>query len=155
MEMGDKLGIEVFASVFNLDGARFLQKHNASAIKFAYSQAGLLFDARVRDIAASIGTVYVSLGVMSQRPPITDYISLYCIPEYPVKCQLDFEGIFPMFDGFSSHCLGIEQDLRAFDSGANYLEKHFTLDRNDIDCPDHQFALKPRMLDKLCKALRD
>lgn len=150
MDLGDRLGIEVFASVFNLDGARWMEKCGARSIKFSYGSTGLLNDSRIRDIAADTENVYVSLDIMKSRPPLNDYISLYCIPEYPVRYTVDFEGLFPMFDGFSSHCLGIEQDLRAIAHGAKYLEKHFTLDREDISCPDHQFALRPKQLAELC-----
>ncbi len=81
--------------------------------------------------------------------------SLYCIPEYPVRYHVDFESIFPRFDGFSSHCLGIEQDMNAVSAGAQVLEKHFTLDRDDIRCPDHNFALRPKMLEALCHRAKE
>lgn len=150
MDLGEKLGIEVFASVFNLDGARWMDKCQARSLKFSYSASGLLNDSRVRDLSLDMETVYVSLDIMKPRPPLDGYVSLYCIPEYPVRYQVDFEGIFPMFDGFSSHCLGVEQDLRAMHYGAQYLEKHFTLDKKDISCPDHAFALRPRQVADLC-----
>jgi len=38
MELGKKLGIEVFASVFNEDGIKWMRHCKCKSIKFAYSQ---------------------------------------------------------------------------------------------------------------------
>lgn len=151
MALGDNLGVEVFASVFDLDGILWLQRCHARSIKFAYSMPALVQP----DLEQNFDLVYVSLDVMRPlKHSGRNFISLYCIPEYPVRYVVDFEGIFPRFDGFSSHCLGIEQDVRAAEAGARYLEKHFTLDRADIDCPDHHFALRPKKLEELCKRIK-
>ncbi len=155
MDLGERLGIEVFASVFNHDGALWLQKCGAQSIKFSYSKSGLLNDSRIRDIADSFNQVYVSMDTMTPPISLPGFTSLYCIPEYPVRYMVDFEGLFPRFDGFSSHCLGIEQDLRAKKAGAVILEKHFTLDRSDITCPDHNFALKPKQAEALCRRAKE
>lgn len=155
MELGEKVGVDVFASVFNVDGARWLHKVGArKAIKFSYSMGGLLNDPRILDLADDFDYVYLSTDAMKPAPPLPCTIQLYCIPEYPVRYLVDFEGLFPRFDGFSSHCLGIDQDFRAAEAGAQVLEKHFTLDRPDIACPDHNFALKPKKLEELCKRIR-
>ena len=50
------------------------------------------------------------------------------------------------FQGFSDHTLGYHQTLEAIKNGAEYIEKHITLDHKDINCPDNNFALKPKEL---------
>jgi sialic acid synthase SpsE len=100
--------------------------------------------------------VYASFDIMNV--PKTDFPwmkKLYCIPEeYPVKYEISWGGIFPIFDGFSSHCLGIKQELKAIENGAEIIEFHITLDKNDINCPDHCFAKRPRETEYLIKQIK-
>lgn len=152
IEYGDKKGIEVFASVFDTDGVKRLKEWGCKSIKFSYSQKGHY----LRGYDEGFKKIYVSCDVMSEPAKIDlpGLIKLYCISQYPVQSKLDFEGIFPRFDGFSSHTLGIKQDIAAKEAGAKILEKHFTLARDDIKCPDHNFALKPRELFQLAEQLK-
>jgi sialic acid synthase SpsE len=90
---------------------------------------------------------------MKPRPPLDNYVSFYCIPEYPVRYQVDFEGLFPMFDGLSDHTLGFRQTIRAAEMGAQFIEKHFQ-GNWDSSCPDGCFALKPAQLDEMVKQLK-
>ena len=140
---GKNLNIEVFASVFDNEALEITSKH-CKSIKFAYSQR----HAKLHDLPNKINTdIYVSGDVMTAFAP--NVIKLYCIPLYPVPYVINFEGIFDRFDGFSSHCLGIYQDIEAVNQGCRIIEKHFTLDRKNIACPDHNFALKPNQLSRL------
>lgn len=134
--LGAEKGIEVFASVFDFAGLSYLMSIGCKSVKFAYSQAELL-----RDSAASIPEdvkIYASYDVMS--PHICERATtLYCIPEYPVRYPVNFDGLFPRFDGFSSHCLGIQQEIEAVKAGAKYLEFHIKGDW-DSPTPDARFA---------------
>jgi len=150
MDLGAKIGIEVFASVFDYTGAAWLKQCGAKSIKFSYSKSDLLNENLIKNIALSFDHVYVSHDTMTPKILLEKYISLYCIAEYPVKYLIDFEGLFPRFDGFSSHTLGIKQDIVAINAGAKIIEKHFTLDDDYIQCPDHNFALRPAQLKQLC-----
>lgn len=171
MDLGDRLGVEVFASVFDRSGWDWLIKCGCKSVKLSYSQANKL---SVYPHVSPLVNYFVSEDVMSPPNKLTPVllknpdedsleakenrkamriIRLYCIPEYPVRYMVDFEGLFPRFDGFSSHCLGIEQDLRAVEAGAKYLEVHYTLDKEDISCPDHRFAKHPFRLEQLCNGI--
>lgn len=145
-------GMEVFASVFSADGLTFLLEHAFSTVKIPYGKRRMLWEATVQEQLA-FRKIYVSTDIMTALPPLPGVKTLYCIAEYPVRYQIDWEGIFPQFDGFSSHCLGIAQDIRAVEAGAMIIEKHFTLDRNDIDCPDYRFALTPKNLKRLVEGV--
>jgi len=144
MEHGVKRGIEVYASVFNIDGIRWLKKIGCNSIKFAYSQRELLKSMAIH----SFDNVYYSTDIMKGTNHL--FTNLYCIPLYPVPYQVSFEGLFPLFEGFSSHTLGIEQDKRAIDMGAQYIEKHF-MGKWETNCPDGKFAISPRQLGELCQ----
>lgn len=150
MAYGKDIGIQVFASAFDFKAVSFLVAIKSPAIKFAYSQQELL-----RTSLPSLPQemdVYASYDVMS-REIYSETVTLYCIPEYPVRYQIDFEGLFPRFDGFSDHTLGIHQTIRAAEAGAEYIEKHFTGDWY-ADCPDGRFALRPKEMDQLVKRIK-
>ena len=56
-----------------------------------------------------------------------------------------------VFDvGFSGHHKGIAFDIAAYTLGANYIERHFTLDRA-MKGPDHALSLSPSGMDILVK----
>jgi len=148
VDYGNEKGIEVFASVWDLDGMFQLMECGCQSIKFAYSmRESLLLQV---DCLRLFKNIYMSGDVMTNFPDLKGLIKLYCIPEYPVKYQADFEGIFPRFKGFSSHTLGIKQDIEAIRHGAEIIEKHIRL--YDYQCdnvPDGKFALAPDKLTKL------
>lgn len=133
-------GIKLTASVFNQKMLSFLLKKKPEFIKLAYSKKdeaywiGRILDEDIKPI--------VSCDVMTDRLIPRGCIKLYCIPEYPVRYEISFDGLFPRFDGFSDHSLGIRQTIKAIYAGARYIEKHTTLPHGDITCPDHNFAVQ-------------
>jgi sialic acid synthase SpsE len=158
--LGKTKGIEVFASVFDRSGHEWLAKCGAQSVKYAYSQRDKATPVgQFGGIKTMIPRVYVSQGVMDKDPfsgpgwKFSGGKRLYCIPEYPVPYKIDFEGLFPRFDGFSSHCLGIEQELAAAKAGAEILEFHFQGDWVS-DTPDGRFAKTPAMTERLISRIR-
>ena len=145
--------MEVLASVFSHKGVDFLGREGISSIKFPFSMVGL-FRSLSFETLTKFSQIYVSTDTTYDLFRIQRVSTLYCISEYPVRFHIDWEGIFPRFDGFSSHCLGIEQDVRAVQAGAKIIEKHFTLDSRNIHCPDHQFALRPSRLKEFVQQCR-
>ncbi len=141
---GTDLKIEVFASVFYDEALLKLKECGCESIKFAYSVSASA------EKCYGFKRLYASYGVLADIPKKKELIPLYCIPEYPVPYHVNFEGIFPRFKGFSSHCLGIGTDIQAIEQGAEIIEKHFRLDKS-VDCPDAKFAIKPKELEMLCK----
>lgn len=141
--------IEVFASVFNEDGIKWLRACKCKSIKFAYSQQK--YGEVTVGKGAEFEKIYMSCDVMTKPewPKKDCLISLYCIPLYPVPYIVDFEGLFPRFDGWSSHTLGIKQDMKAISMGAKYVEKHFQCDWHS-PTPDGKFSIRPKELRKLC-----
>ena len=81
---------------------------------------------------------------------------LYCIPEYPTPLEkLKFSKIaFPLeFQGFSQHYPGIEPALVAMARGAQIIEIHFCLKRDNSN-PDMACSIEPRELKQLVEFAR-
>lgn len=100
--------------------------------------------------------VMATYDVMNVHKAPQGVIKLYTITYngatmYPVPFKVEFGNIFYKFDGFSSHCLGIDQELQAVYSGAKWIELHLTLGYPDITCPDAAFAKNPKELQTICK----
>ena len=151
VEYGKTLNIEVLASTFDIDSYETAKK-NCSSIKFAYSMNDAY--GQIEIATKDFNAIYVSGGVLTQFNASPKVKRLYCVPKYPVPYEINFDGIFPRFDGFSSHCLGIRQEIKAIEAGAKILEFHLTLDRSDIYCPDHLFAKKPKEAELLIKKVK-
>lgn len=154
LEHAYKVGTQVFASVFDQSGADWLKRNGVKKIKFSYSQRGKL---ELYDRLHFFDEVFLSCGVMDGvvklgSNTIKNLTRLYCIPEYPVPYEINFENIFDRFDGFSDHSMGISQTLKARDAGCAIFEKHFKGDWETY-CDDAKFALNPKELEKLCKEL--
>jgi sialic acid synthase SpsE len=143
---GDR--IEVFASAFDAAGVNHIRKH-CKSIKFAYSQQNL------RDtFPKTTDTIYTSYGVIDPDPEF-ECIKLFCIPEYPVYYRPSFVGIFPRFDGFSDHTMGIDWAVIAATAGAKYIEKHIRLDSKLCESvPDGRFAIRPKGMARLVAETR-
>jgi sialic acid synthase SpsE len=146
-EYGEKQGLTVSASVFDEDSFRFLLELEPKFIKFAYSQKeqrDWIEETLNHDIEA-----IVSCDVMTDYMVRKHTTTLYCIPDYPVRYEVAFDGLFPRFDGFSDHTLGIRQTQKAIDQGAMIIEKHVRLGYAFETCPDARFAVTIEELAKL------
>lgn len=140
---GRKNGINVFASVWSLNGMKDLLDSGATTIKFAYSAHGMT--PLIETAMTKFAEVIVSTDVMSFIPGPTN---LFCVPEYPVYQLLSFEGLFPRFRGFSDHTMGIKQTETAIHQGAKIIEKHVIADPT-VQCPDAKFAIDWREVQSL------
>lgn len=111
--------------------------------------------------------LHVSLGMLDEkakervlqnahgRPWVTPYA---CTSKYPSEANETYLGEvallrtqFPRV-GFSGHHKGIALDIGAYLLGAEYIERHFTLDRT-AKGTDHAASLEPDGLRKLCRDL--
>ncbi len=85
---------------------------------------------------------------------------LHCVSQYPAKNEnLNLQSISFIRDklklpvGFSDHSLGFEASLVAIGLGARVIEKHFTLNKNQIG-PDHKASLNQNELIEFIKKIR-
>lgn len=119
--------------------------------------------------------IHVSLGMTTQKEVILiynffkkrkrnkDLVFYHCTSDYPAKFNdlnlLNISYLIKKFKnkihdiGFSGHHLGIAVDICAYALGANYIERHITLDRT-YKGTDHAASLEPRGLSKLVRDLK-
>ena len=148
---GGKKDIGITASTFDRASLDILMELNVPFIKFAHSQQH-----RLNEIQGALNVgrkVMVTTDRMNihKLPDHENLIKLWTYTvngkaEYPCEVEINFDYMFPLFDGFSDHSVGFSQAKIAVNSGAKYIEKHVTLQYDDITCPDRAFALTPDML---------
>lgn len=105
------------------------------------------------DIEDALDTIYAENN--------QQVVLLHCGINYPAQfneinlAAMDtMRQAFQVPVGYSDHTVGLTVPVAAVARGANVIEKHFTLDHS-LHGPDHHFALDPRELKQMVKAVRD
>jgi sialic acid synthase len=163
-----ELGIDFFATAFDLASADFLEALDMPAYKIASGDIKSL--PLLQHVARFGKPMVMSTGGATiedvQRAydavmPINAQVAiLQCTAGYPAAFEeLDLSVIttyrerFPgAVVGFSSHDNGISMPIAAYVLGARIVEKHFTLNRA-MKGTDHAFSLEPVGLRKLVRDL--
>ena len=90
-----------------------------------------------------------------------DITILHCTTNYPCPMdEVNLRAIQTMKDafkckvGYSDHTMGTEIPIAAVATGAEIIEKHFTLDRN-MEGPDHKASLEPQELKYMVDCIRN
>jgi N-acetylneuraminate synthase/sialic acid synthase len=163
-----ELGVDFFATAFDLVSADFLADLDVPAYKIA---SGDLKSTPLLKHVASFGRpMIISTGgalledvhraydtIMSINPQLA---ILQCTAGYPAAFdELDLRVISTYRThfskavvGFSSHDNGIAMPVAAYMLGARIVEKHFTLNRA-MKGTDHAFSLEPVGLRKMVRDL--
>jgi sialic acid synthase len=163
-----ELGIDFFATAFDLKSVDFLNKIDLPAFKIA---SGDLLNIPLQiEIAKLNKTIILSTGggtmndvrraVDSISKYNDDLIILHCTASYPSEIHdmnlniiTTLKKIFPKnIIGLSDHENGIDAAPVAYLLGARVFEKHFTLNRS-WKGTDHSFSLEPLGLSKLIRNL--
>jgi len=140
-EMCEEYGVEMLTTCFDLDRIEFLSTLGLKTIKVAspdtasYTLIKRLLD-RFERLIISIGaTTKEELEKTMEICEDREVVFLHCISIYP--CPLDKVNMDRMqyirdrgfHFGYSDHTLGVEAARYAICLGAEYVEKHFTLNR--------------------------
>lgn len=133
-EYADQVGIEFFASVFDMERLGWCEDLNFTRYKIA--SRTVQDEDLCKAIIKTGKPVLISLGNYPWQDkgfPFqeTNLVYLYCVTNYPTMLE---EIRMPEFSesgflGFSDHTLGISASLYAVSKGAIYIEKHFTLNK--------------------------
>ena len=101
---------------------------------------------------------------LERKDRLNDIVLYSCASGYPVPfedvCVREVARLCEKFGsqvkaiGFSGHHLGIAADIAALALGAQYFERHFTLDRT-WKGTDHAASLEPDCIRKLARDLRN
>ena len=168
----DSLGLIYTSSVWDLTSAKEISSLNPVYMKIP-SACNTHFEILEFLSDNFEGKIHVSLGMTTHKEEedIVDFfikkrrnndLILYaCTSGYPVPdedvCLLEIKRLQDKFLnsvsalGFSGHHKGIAIDIAAFVLGAQYIERHFTLDRT-LKGTDHAASLEP---DGIRRIVRD
>ena len=169
----EEFGIIYASSVWDLESAREICSLNPALIKIP-SATNLDFELQGYLSDNYPGKIHVSTG-MTTRDEIDQVIEFYeergrakdlvvyaCTSGYPVAfnelCLREITTLIAKYGmrvdkiGFSGHHLGIAADVAAMTLGAQWIERHFTLDRT-WKGTDHSASLEPDGLRRLCRDL--
>ena len=166
-----KLGLTYATSVWDLNSAKQIIKLNPSYIKIP-SGTNMNFEIYEYLVKKYKGDIHISLGMTDKKEEneIIKYfrkkdklkkLILYsCTSGYPVPfdqiCLLEIERLIKdnkkkvKAIGFSGHHNGIAVDMAAIALGAEWIERHFTLDRT-WKGTDHAASLEPDGMRKLIR----
>lgn len=171
----DRLGIGYSTSVWDTTSAREICSLSPDFIKVP-SACNLNFEMQKILIEEFSGDIHVSLGMTTQAEEVeivnfyqehsaNQRVILYaCTSGYPVAfedlCLYEVSRLRDSFAdkvkqiGFSGHHLGIAADVAAMTLGAEWIERHFTLDRT-WKGTDHAASLESDGLRKLVRDVRN
>ncbi|QRY25591.1 N-acetylneuraminate synthase family protein [Halobacterium sp. BOL4-2] len=158
-----RTGVEYLSTPFSVEAVDWLEELDVSAIKIG---SGELTNYHLLGRAAEVGVpLLVSTG-MSDYETISDTVDflrergaefslLYCVSEYPTDpedFQIDtireMKSRYNVPVGFSDHSKGVEASVIAMARGADFVEKHFTIDRR-LPGPDQEVSIDPEQLETL------
>ena len=140
-----------------------------SASNFDFDMLGYLCDHYRGRIDLSLGMTMRQeeekiVRFFEDRKREKDLVLYHCISGYPVPvadlCLLDITRLRNSYEhivggiGFSGHHNGIAADVVALTLGAEYFERHFTLDRT-WKGTDHAASLEPDGMRKLARDLKN
>lgn len=128
---GKNIGIEICASIFDLDRVDWCEELNFKIYKIASRSVE---DKNLCEKIISLKKpVIISLGMYDFKRKTVPFKNenikyLYCVSKYPTSLEdvdmPNFDDSF--FSGFSDHTIGIGASLYAVSRGAEIIEKHFS-----------------------------
>ena len=164
-----ELGVDFFATAFDLHSADFLNRLDVPAFKIA--SGDLKSTPLLKHVARMGKPMIISTGgaliedvqrAYDAVMPINPQLAiLQCTAGYPAAFEELDLGVISTYRerfpdaviGFSSHDNGIAMPVAAYMLGSRIVEKHFTLNRTSKGT-DHAFSLMPEGMRKLVRDLR-
>ena len=161
VQICDKNNIKFMTSVFNLKDIEFISSLSDEIIKIPSHEVYNVD--LVKKAQEKFKTVIISIGACKwdEFKNLYDKIDLkknvyflHCVSSYPLNAEnvnmQKLSKIYELHDkiGYSGHLSGIDDAILAICNGAQFIEKHFTLD-NDLPGRDNKFAIKAEEMTKL------
>jgi len=165
-----KKKIIFLTSVFGFDSFNFIKMHSPiiKIASFEFNYVELL-----SEIIANKKPILISTGCCSdkdvlnlknffQKKNYKNFSIMHCGSSYPLKFEdanLNYlkklQKTFPnQIIGYSDHTLGISSCIAAVALGAQIVEKHFTISKND-GAPDSFFSIEEDELSALVRNIRE
>lgn len=162
--------IEFISTPFDLESAEFLNSINVDTFKIG--SGDLTNFPLLKKVASFKKKIILSTGMgsMNEVENSVDYLKkngceelvlLHCVSCYPtqnedlnLKCIQTMKNKFNIDVGFSDHTIDFKASLYAVCLGANYIEKHYTIDK-EMEGPDHKASLNPEELNEFVSLIRE
>ncbi|KAB2814327.1 N-acetylneuraminate synthase family protein [Phaeocystidibacter luteus] len=175
MQFCDDMNIEYSTSVWDVTSAREMIELNPRMLKVPsacnnnFELLGVLADEYEGEVHLSFGmTTHEEeqqvVDFFKEKGRAKDLVIYSCTSGYPVPfediCLLEISRLKEAFEkdvkaiGFSGHHLGIAADIAAITLGAEYVERHYTLDRT-WKGTDHSASLEPDGMRKLTRDVKN
>ena len=159
-----KKGIKIFFSIFDSKSVNYLERLNIKIIKIPSGEINnfeLLKKVNKKKYKIILSTGMSNLREIKKALSYLnncEVILLHCVSEYPTfSPNLNNIKIlkkkFKKEVGYSDHTTDIITPALSVMIGANYIEKHFTYNK-DQKIGDHNFSLEPKELKKMVKNIR-
>lgn len=168
-EEAKKIGITLFSSPFDGDAVVLLEKLGIPAYKIASNE---FHDFPLIEKVVKTGKPIILSTGTARKQDVRDTLAfiksiggkdiivLHCVSAYPalsldsnLRTMDDLATSFDVISGLSDHTLGTATSIAAVARGANVIEKHITISRDDGG-PDSTFSLEPDDLKILCDDAR-
>ena len=153
-----KLDLDISASTFDLESARYLKKFKIDFHKIASSE--LTNYKLIKYLSKSNLPILLSTGMsdlediknavkICEKNNNLNIVIMQCGSDYPLKHKdvnlntlKTFKSNFKYFLGFSDHTVSEIAGIASISYGSTVFEKHITLDKKSSG-PDHFFAMEP------------
>lgn len=162
--------IRYACSVWDIEAAKQITSIEPAYIKIP-SACNTNFDMIGWLVKNYNGMIHVSMGMtdLTEKTQIRSYISrnpqrfvvYHCVSAYPVNFDDVFLSDISLYHsgwglefGYSGHHKGIAVDIAAIAMGAQWIERHFTLDRT-WKGTDQSASLEPDGMRKLARDIRN
>lgn len=166
--LGERLDIEIFASVFDEHSADFISQYNSRRVKIASPE--IIDERLISYCSTKFNELIISTGMASKKEienaaSIVKQSSrqltlLQCVSEYPAEpSSYNLNGLKYLSGiadcvGVSDHSLDDTVVLGSIALGAKVVEKHFT-DLRSIGGIDSHFSLEPSEFKTMVRKIRD
>jgi len=165
----DELGIDCFSSPFDESAVDFLEAMNVPAYKIASFE--MIDTGLLRKVASTGKPIILSTGMATydeidesvktlRESGATEIALLKCTSAYPALPEdmnlltiPHLASSFGVISGLSDHTLGYSVAIASVALGANIVEKHFTLSRDEPG-PDSAFSMEPSEFAEMVDAIR-
>ena len=158
--------IEIFSTPFSLNDVDFLEQLNVSFYKIASVDCvnlPLIEKVGLTGKPLILSTGMSDLGIVDdavetfKKTGNSNLILLHCLSSYPadekemnLKAIQTLKNLYNVPVGLSDHFEGLEMSILALGSGANIIERHFTISKK-LEGPDHILSSEPEDMKKISK----
>lgn len=162
----EDVSVEFLTSIFNIEDIDFLKDIGLNKIKIPSHEVNN--HDLISECLKNFDKVFISTGASTWEEivhikdsyDLNKILFMHCVSSYPCDSdKINFPRMKKLKEfngkvGYSGHFMGVEDALIAISKGADYVEKHFTIDR-DLPGRDNKFAILPSEMEQISTFIRN